>query len=256
MSLVQSVKPSMFRLSKYKITELCYISCREPTWVRLRYSRYDFFQLSLIIENGNLFSCRILKLSPQKRISRYDSAISTHNIFCHVSDSTSGHQHRCKWNFLVALNWIFALFWYYVIFHKHVSSRNPIVIENCVTIVFVLKSIFWSYISCLNSFVYFKSLWISDRNQKDMDSIFFPLDNELSKYCGVIAVNSQVSDPPFCSSDFRSIDNKWLSPYIIGSSSHQTLYIRPMSELSLTVTSDDLSSFRRLYKHLFLFLVT
>lgn len=79
---------------------------------------------------------------------------------------------------------------------------------------------------------------------KGMDTVVLPFDNQLREDTGMCAEDAQIANPPLGSLHFRCIEDESLRLCIVGSSSHQPLHIRPMTELRLRIASQDLSSFR------------
>lgn len=76
---------------------------------------------------------------------------------------------------------------------------------------------------------------VPDWYNESMNTMVLPLDNELREDTGMCAEDAQVADPPLGCLHYWCVEDESLRLWIVGSSSHQTLHIRPMAELSLRV---------------------
>lgn len=110
-------------------------------------------------------------------------------------------------------------------------------IHNQISVFFCLKSHLWANISSINSWKALPVL-ISDSYDKWVYSKFFTFHNQLSKDQCIVWNQSKLSRPVLCSSDAWSVKLNFTSLFDESGCSLKWLYIRSMSELGLSITSN------------------
>ena len=137
-----------------------------------------------------------------------------------------------------------------MVLHQHVFPRNHQVAEPRIPIILCIEPLLRPNISSLDSRNQLECLRVSDRDQKRMKTLVFPVYDQLSKNSCMGTMNPQISNPPLTGSNSRTINHKSFILRVIGSSSLKSLDIRSMTQLRLSITPQDLPFDRRLVKPL------
>lgn len=112
-----------------------------------------------------------------------------------------------------------------MVLHQHIAPWDAQIVEYRISIVFQLEALLWSDVSCLDAFDGLECGLVSDWNKENMNSVSFFVDDKLGVYSCVVAVDSEISNPPLGRSYFRSVDDEAFSRCVVGGCSEQILNI-------------------------------
>jgi len=196
----------------------------------------------LIIYDLAFFFCTLLwgELSP-------DAAIS--NCFLSSRDRDGSHtlnnehadaHHDWVHHSWVSFHWHLSTLRNVAESHQHVSTGDADSIERGPSIIFGLVANLWSEIASFDSRAEFPCVDISSLNHKWLYTMVILIDNQTSENDSMTRETTKISGPVFCSSDTRGVDDEFISVFIESRCCLNTSHVWTMSDLSLSVTSQNI----------------
>lgn len=123
---------------------------------------------------------------------------------------------------------------------EHIVSRNLNIVEDKESVVFAVVSVFGANITDINAWKWLVCLHVSKLHHERLDTISLSIDNELSVDNSVVSNKTELTDPPFGSFHFGSVEDKAISFFTESCSCQEILDIRTVTKLSLSIATNDL----------------